>query len=147
MSSPQTAPKHHDSGISAPSIAIIDHISHKWNQLIRNIVQPLFVSADPPVRISLGIRPGLLIDGVDGKYHDFPRLDPRRPGICHVEIFKIVKPSILTGNKKHRPALVTIYFTLHVTPKSRAVAFVIIHFHTIILPFHAMQVHSAAFWA
>ena len=67
MGGSQAAACCHNSRITAPAISLIHHTSHKRNHFICNIIKPLFISAYPPVRISALIRPGFLIQSINGK--------------------------------------------------------------------------------
>ena len=128
----KTASKHHDPRIARPAVPLVDYLTHKRNHLICNILKPLFVAPDSPVWITVRIRPGLLIDRIYGKHHHFTGFQPRTPGICHMKIFEIKKPPILTRDKEHRSALVSIDLAFHVPPQGRTVFFSVLYFHLFI---------------
>ena len=129
MGGAQTATKGDDAGQVAPAVALLRQMLKHRGDLAGDVVQPLFIAADAPIGVALCVRPGFLIHGVDGKHHDLPGLDPRGKGIGHVEVFKIEKTAVLTGDIQHRAAGVAVKLALHIPSQFRAVLLEILHLH------------------
>ena len=130
MGSTQAASEGDNAGIAIPAVSCVHHIPHEGRQFIHNKVNPLLIPADAPVSITVSIRPGFRIDGVNGEHHHLPGVNEGSPGIRHVEIFKVEESTVLTGDKQHRSAGVTVDLDFHVPTQCRAVLLKVLRFHT-----------------
>ena len=153
VGSTQTAPEGDDAGQIAPAVALLRQMLKHRGGLAGDVAQPLLIAADAPIRVALFVRPGLLIHGVDGKHHDLPGLDPRGKGVGHVEVFKIEKTAVLTGDIQHRAACVAVKFALHIPSQFRAVLLEILHLHgvssfsiTMVSPFSYSSTSYSRVW-
>ena len=145
VGSSQTGTKYHHSRLTHPAVAFVHRASHKRNHLVGDIVDPLLIAGNSPPRLSALIGPGFLVNGVNGKYHHLPGLDPRRPHIRHIVIFKVKEATVLTGNEQHRSSPMSVGLTLHIPTKRRTVPFKILCFH--ILPQFVFFCHYSVYWS
>ena len=84
----------------------------------------------------------IIIDGIDGEHHDFPRVDIRAEHVVHVEIFEIIETPCLTGDEQHRLAAVAVDLELHFAVQVVGIAFVITNFHGLILLIHSWGIRA-----
>ena len=130
----QTAAKGDDARIALPAVAAVGRLPDEGGHFVGNEFDPLLMAADAPVGIAGFVRPGLLIDGINGKDHSLSLLDPGGPVIAHVVVFKIKEAAVLTGDEEHRAACVAVDLALHISPQGLAVFLKVLHFHCFLTP-------------
>ena len=129
MGRAEAAAEGDDAGQVIPAVALLGQIAQLGDSFVHDIMQPLLIPADAPVRVAIGVRPGLLVQRVDGHDHELARLDPGCKGVGHVEVLEVEEASVLTGDVQHRPSPVSVDFALHLPAQRRAVFLEILHLH------------------
>ena len=129
MGSTKTASKSNDSFVSIIGLTFSHFCMDKRNHLIGEIAEPVFVATDTPAWIAVCVGPGLCINGIHRENGDFSGIDPWCPDIRHVEVFKVEKTSVLTGDKQDRLSAMTVQFAFHIPTECGTVIFKILYVH------------------
>ena len=141
MGCPKAAPENHYSRFSAPAVSFVCHRLHKGCKFICNKFNPLFITAYSPVWVAVFVAPAFTVYSIYGENHNFSCVNPFCPHICHMEVFKIKKSSVLAWYKKHRSALMAVNLTFHVFAHCRTVFIIIFNIHIPNLPICRKAAH------
>lgn len=114
-----------------PTITLLNSVLSLKRSFLRSMTSPLLVTTSPPMKITINIKPNLLVSNISKSSRSLPKFSPQDRHANRIRILGIRRATVLAKSGRRETTYITMSLTLRLPTRYKTMVLRMLYFRMI----------------